>query len=362
MTSDERPERPAGTPADGDQSVFPVESSADGVELAHTESDAVPDAEPDADADADVLPEPELELESAPPVLTSSWEALESGVSHAAGRRSRFDVPLTVEAVVLTVVMTVAFELFLLIEPTPRWLALFGALIAALGTDGVLRAARRAAFEVGTFDDAAGPPRIGSGGARGDTTPYLFLPTLLALTLPVFAEYNAQGYWAIAIGLGSGLLFGVVVVAEVASVRLDDALHTAARFIAAAATYLVGFALFSLAYAFDLGLVPALIAVAAMSVLLAVELLRDGAIDPLETLVFAAITGLVVAQARWVFQYLPIDSYLGGLSLLLVFYFVTGLVHAYMTRHLSASVAVQYAFVALAGGAMVVGARMAGIA
>lgn len=299
----------------------------------------------------------EVETEPVALVLASTWEALEAPAVDAAARGPFLGIPVTVEAVMLTVIMTIAFELFLLIEPTPRWLALFTALIAALGTDGVLRAARRA-----EFDEAASADRPGADAPKADTTPYLFLPTLLALTIPVFTEHNAQGYWAIAIGLGAGLLFGVVVVAEVASVRSDEPLHAPARFIAAAATYLVGFALFSLAYAFDLGLAPALVAVAVMSVLLAVELLRDGAIDPLETLVFAAITGLVVAQARWVLQYLPIDSYLAGLSLLLVFYFVTGVVHAYMTRHLSAAVAAQYSFVALVGVAMVVGARIAGIA
>jgi hypothetical protein len=252
---------------------------------------------------------------------------------------------VTPESLILTGVMTVLFSLFLLIEPTPRWMALLGAVLAALGTDGVLRGARRTAFEAGA-----------------DTTPYLFLPTLLALTMPVFAEHNVTGYWAIAAALGCGLLFGLVVAAEISSVRSEDPLHLPARFVAAGATYLVGFALFSLAYVFDLGLWAALIAVASMSLLLSVELLRDGAIDPLETLVFAGITGLVLAQARWVLQYLPLDGYLAGLGLLLTFYFVTGLMHAYMTRHLDRAVAAQYGLVALLGLAMVVGARIAGIA
>ncbi len=338
---DERPASDVDAPAASD-----IEPGAD--EATSTLVDAASDVPADDadELDASIVAEPEPE--TGP--LASTWDALDPAPPEVP--RSRFGVPATVEAVILTAIMTIAFELFLLIEPTPRWLALFAALIAALGTDGVLRAARRSAF-----DDAAG-----AGGIGADTTPYLFLPTLLALTVPVFAEYNAQGYWTIVAGLGAGLLFGVVVVAEVASVRATDPLQGAARFIAAAATYLVGFSLFSLAYAFDLGLTAALVAVAALSVLLAVELLRDGAIDPLETLLFAGIAGLVVAQARWVLQFMPIDSYFAGLTLLLVFYFVTGLMHSYMTRHLSTSVVLQYAAVAIVGVAMVIGARVAGIA
>ncbi len=257
----------------------------------------------------------------------------------------RMTVPLTPETAVLTVLMTAVFLLFLLIEPTPRWLALFAAVVAALATDGVLRSARREPFAAGA-----------------DTTPYLFLPALFALTAPVFAEYNARGFWAIPVALGAGLAFGAVVTAEVGSVRADEPLRGVARFVTATATYFVAFALYSLAYVFDLALGAAMVAVTLMSVLLAVELLRDGEIDPIETLVFAGVVGLVAGEARWVMQYLPIDGYLAGLTLLLLFYFTTGVVHAYITRALDVMVAAEYGAVAALGIVLVVGARAAGIA
>ena len=260
---------------------------------------------------------------------------------------------LTPDIVVLTVLMTIAFVMFVAIEPTPRWLALLGAVVAALGTDGALRNARRE-----TFEDGA------------ETTAYLFLPALFAFTAPVFAEYNASGFWGVLVALVAGLAFGVVVVAEVGTVPVDLApdgreagsLRGTARFLAATATYFVAFALYSLVYAFEVPLAGAVVAVALMSILLAVELLRDGEIDPIETLVFAGVAGVVVGEARWALQFLPLDGYLAGLALLLLFYFMTGVAHAYITRSLGPRVAVEYGVVAAVGSVVVAGARVAGIA
>jgi hypothetical protein len=265
--------------------------------------------------------------------------------ARASARLPRLVVPVTTESVILTALMTIAFLGFLLIEPTPRWLALLGAVVAVLGTDGTLRAARREPFAQGA-----------------DTTPFLFLPALFALAAPVFLEYNVRGFWAIPAGLAAGLAFGGVVVAEIGSVRADEPLRGPARFYAAAATYFVVFALFSLAYAFDLDLTSSVVAMSLIAVLLSVELLRDDQIDALETLVFASVIGVIVGEARWVLQYMPIDGYLAGLTLLLLFYFATGVAHAYITRQLDRTVAAEYGGVALLGIALVAGVRIAGVA
>jgi len=270
---------------------------------------------------------------------------LERLLGGVAGRMPALVLPVSVEAVILTALVSVGFLAFVLIEPTPRWLALLLAIVAGLGVDGVLRAARHQPFASGA-----------------DTTPFLFLPALFALATPVFLEYNVEGFWAVPGALIAGLAFGAIVVAEVASVRADEPLRVPARFVAAAATYFVVFALFSLAYAFDLDLAAAVIAVALIGVLLAVELLRDDQIDAYETLVLAGVIGIIVGEARWVLQYMPIDGYLAGLTLLLLFYFVTGVAHAYVVRQLDRTVAAEYGAVALVGIALVVGVRMAGVA
>jgi len=256
--------------------------------------------------------------------------------------------PGRLPAIVLAILMCGVFVLFVLIEPTPTWLLLFGAIMAALGTDGVLRSIRHRIFE---RED--GP----------DTVPHIFLPTLFALAIPLFIEENLESYWVIPAALVAGVTFVLVILAEVPAPEAeDDEFRGRARFVSVAATYFVGFALFSLTYTFDLPLRDALIVVALVSVLLAVELLREGEVDPLETLLLSGVVGIVVAEARWVLKYMPIDAYPAGLTLVLVFYFVTGMVHAYMTRHINITVAAEYSIVTVLGLALVIAARATGIA
>ena len=186
---------------------------------------------------------------------------------------------------------------------------------------------------------------------------------LFSLTAPLFIEENLPGYWVVPAAILAAFAFVLLVLAEVpAEDDEEDEFRGRARFVSVAGTYFVAFALFSLTYAFDIGLREALIAIALGSVLLAVELLREGEIDPLETLLLAGVVGLVVAEARWVLQFMPLDAYPAGLALLLTFYFVTGMVHAYMTRHINVTVTAEYSIVTALGIILVVAARATGIA
>ena len=248
-------------------------------------------------------------------------------------------------AVVLTAVVTLTFLMFLLIEPTPRVFALFGAAVAALGVDGVLRAARRRSFDLGL-----------------DPSPQLFLPALYALALPVFIEHNTRGLWVPLAGLAAGAGFGAIVVAEVHSVRPYEERFALARLVSGAAAYLTAFALFSLTYAFDLDLVPAIVAAALVSGLLSIELLRDGAADPQDTLGFAAVTALVVGELRWSLHYVPLDGHLAALALLLGFFFASGVLHAHLTRQLQRAVLAEYTAIVLAGVLLVWLARATDLA
>lgn len=249
------------------------------------------------------------------------------------------------QVVTLTVLVTLLFLMVLLIEPTPRWLVLFGAGVAALSVDGILRTLRREPFQ-----------------SERDTAPFLFLPALYVLAIPIFLEHNVRGYWAVPAALAGGAVFGAVVIAQVASVREHERAYGPGRLVAVGATYFVAFAMFSLTYTFDLGLRPAAAAAALISLLLAVEVLHEGEIDPLETLVLAAASALVVGEVRWTLHFLPLDGYLAAFTLLLAFYFVTGLLHSHVTRHLTAPVAVEYLVTGGAGLALVIAARAGGIA
>ena len=246
---------------------------------------------------------------------------------------------------VLTVVVTLVFLMFLLIEPTPTWAALFGAAVAAVGTDRVLRLARTPSVELGI-----------------DPTLQVALPALYTLAAPVLLEDMVRGWWALPAGLAAGIGFGVVLVAQVHSVRPYERWLAFARPATSAAVYVTAFALFSLTYVFDLALAPALAAVAIAAGLLAIELLRDGRADPSDTIALAGVVALVVTQLRWTLHFVPLEGYLAALALLLGFFLASGLLHAHLTLELRRAVVAQYAAIAAVGGVLIIGARSAGLA
>jgi len=246
---------------------------------------------------------------------------------------------------VLTGIVTLSFLMFVLVEPSPRWLLLIAAGAVVAGMDGVLRATWRASF---------------AGGE--DTTPYLFLPALYVFAAPLLIEHNFTGHivllWTILAGAG----FGAIAVAEVLSVRTGSRLYPYARMVTSGAAYFSAFSLLAMTTVLHLGLLPAVVAAWLIGTMLAIEIVREGEVDPVETTVFAALAGLVVAQVRWLLFFLPIDGYLAGLALVLVFYLVTGVLHSYVLRQLTGMIAAEYAAVTAIGVALVVAARAAGLA
>ncbi len=273
--------------------------------------------------------------------------------SPANGRRERRRLDarsvrllVTPPALLLGVVGTAFILMFTLIEPSPRWVVLLGTAATTFGFDGVLRSGRRQAFAEGGLD----------------TAPLLLLPALYMLAVPVFIEHATLGFATPVASLLAGLGYGALVVGALSSVREFDPSRHRGRLIAAAATYFVAFALFALVFLFGVSQRPATVAVGLASVVLAAEILREGEVDPAETLIYALIVGVVVAETRWVLHYLPIDAYAGALTLLLAFYVATGLLHSYVVRALTREVARTYASVGVAGVAFIAAARVVGLA
>jgi hypothetical protein len=134
-----------------------------------------------------------------------------------------------------------------------------------------------------------------------------------------------------------------VLYAQHVSIDGASASYATARFVLNIGTYLTAFALFAVVYAFDVALVPAALTVGLVSLLLAVEVLREAEADPVRALVFAGVIGLVVAEARWALYFLPLESYLAGVFLLIVFYVASGLVQHHLNDDLQGSVLAEFA-------------------
>jgi hypothetical protein len=239
----------------------------------------------------------------------------------------------TARVPLLVAVYAIGLLLFLGIEPTQPWILLVVTTLVAVGADGILREHPQAERE----EDITW------------TAPLLFLPTLLTLGSGLFLEDVLEGYWAVPGVAVASLLMAAVLYAEHLSIDDDNELYPGARFVLNIATYLTGFAFYAVVYSFDVSLVPAVFAVGLVSLLLSVEVLREAETDPLRALVYAGIVGLLVAEARWGLYFLPLESYLAGVFLLLVFYLSSGLVQHHLNDDLSRPVVSEFVGIALLG-------------
>jgi hypothetical protein len=233
----------------------------------------------------------------------------------------------------LTAVFFVGLLLFLAIEPTLPWMLLVVTGLVALGADGILRTHPKGDFA----GDVAG------------TSPYLFLPSLLALGAGLFLEDVAPGYWAVPGALIAAMVMAAVLYADHISIDSEDPRYPAARLVLSVATYLTAFAFYSVVYTFDVSLVPAALAVGLVTMLLSVEVLREAEADPVRALVYAGVIGLIVAEARWGLYFLPLESYLAAVFLLLVFYLASGLVQHHLMNDLRGHVVFEFVLIALVG-------------
>ena len=266
-----------------------------------------------------------------------------TGPEAAAALPQRRIVPS--HAVVLGAVVTLVFLMFVLTEPTQRWLLLLAVVVTAFGTDGVLRGGLPRTFALGL-----------------DTTPQLVLPALYALAIPLFIEENVRGFWSPICAIVAGLGLGLIVLAEAHSVREFERRADAARLVADGASYLTAFALFSLIAAADPGLAAAVAAAALVAGLLSIELLRDASLDLPHVLTFAVAAALISGELRWALHFVPLSGQLVAVVLLLALFFSGGVLAARLRGHLTLELLLQYAVLTALGLATVVAASAAGLA
>jgi hypothetical protein len=241
----------------------------------------------------------------------------------------------------LAVLFSIGLALFVSVNPPQAWILFATTVLVGLGADGIIRAHPRGEFH-----------------SIADTAPHLFVPVLFALSAGLFLEDVVLGYWAAPAVAGAGFLLACALFAEHVSVDVEDPSYHAARFILNLVTYLAAFGFYAVVYGFDVDLVPAATSLGLVTTLLAVEIFRDAEADPIRVLVFAAVIGIVVGEARWVLYFMPLDGFLAAVFLLLVFYLSTGLISHYLTDHLRPSVLLEFAAVSAAGLAIVIGGRL----
>jgi len=226
---------------------------------------------------------------------------------------------------------------FLAIEPTQSWLLLLLTVLAALASDGVVRSHPRNDFK-----------------HLDDTALYLFVPVLFTLAAGLFLEETAEGYWTVPTGLLMAVPFGLALQAEYHSVEGKGNAYHNARLILNVATYMIAFLFYAVIYDFELALVTTIFAVSVVSVLLAIEVLREEAMETPRTLLFAGAIGLLMADVAWALHFLPLEGGVAAIFLLLAFYLLTGLMHSYLGRRLNLRTASEFVAMATLGLVIVV--------
>jgi hypothetical protein len=238
------------------------------------------------------------------------------------------------------VVFGLWLALFLSIDPVRPWILLALTAAVGLGADGIVRGHPRANFQT-----------------VADTSPYLFVPVLFTLSAGLFLEDVILSYWTAPAVLGASCLMAAALYAEHISVDPDHPRFALARFTLNIITYITAFGFFAVIYGFDVELLPAAFAVGLVSTLLTIEVFREAEADPLRALVFAAVIGVMLAEARWVLYFLPLDGFIAGVLLLLAFYLTTGVVSHYLSDHLDGGVIAEFVLVTVVGMAIVIGGR-----
>jgi hypothetical protein len=233
---------------------------------------------------------------------------------------------------VMAALFGAGFTAFLAIEPTQNWLLLLLAGLVALGTDAVVRTHPRGHFK-----------------RLDDTALYLFAPVLLTLSLGLFLEEVAEGYWSLLAGVGAAIPFAFVLQAEYDSVDRRAGPYGRARLILNIATYVIAFLFYATIYDFDLSLPAVTFAAGVVSLLLAIEILREEALETPRTLLYAVAIGVLLSEAALAMHFLPLEGALAAIFLLLAFYLMTGLMHSYLADRLSLRTAGEFSGIALLG-------------
>ena len=192
---------------------------------------------------------------------------------------------------VLAGVLALGLTAYLAIEPTQNWLLLLICGLAAFGTDAIVRHHPQAQFD-----------------RLDDTALFLFVPVLFTLSVGIFLEEVAGGYWTVGAGLLSVVPFWITLRAEYESVDDRSQYFHLARLWLNGATYVIAFLFFATIYDFDLSTLTASFAAGIVSVLLAIEVLREEGMDSTRTILYSLAIGLLLGESAWVAHFLPLEE------------------------------------------------------
>ncbi|OGO04516.1 MAG: hypothetical protein A2Y60_06890 [Chloroflexi bacterium RBG_13_54_9] len=231
--------------------------------------------------------------------------------------------------------------LSLLLEPPWRWVAIL-ALVSAIcaATDMIMRS----------------HPRLRSHHVAY-TVLFWTLPTLIIVVAFVALPLFSSGSWLTTGAAVSAAVVGIVVFCEYHAIDPQDKIHDASRYVLNLVVYLLAFIFYVTIRQLEMETFVSVLAAWAVSALLAVELFREKG-KPGVVALYAAITGLIIGETKWALLYWATGGVMGGIFLLLLFYFVTGVTQHYLAGELRRGTVLEFAGVVVLGFALVYFSRL----
>jgi hypothetical protein len=240
----------------------------------------------------------------------------------------------------LGLITLVGLLAFLDIKPHQPWMLWLLAALVALSTDGLVR----------------GHPRWTGSGTWASTV-YMFLPALTVLGAGLFIDEAVDGYARPAAGVIAAAATVLVALGEYHTADFGSRLYGPMRLLLAVATYLTAFALYTVVVSGDIDLPLGALCVAAVSLLLSMELLRESHLTGPSSLLIGLAVGVSVGELRLALYFFALDGLLAGALLIIAFYLATGLVHHLLDHDLEWSTTGEYLLVAAVASAAVIFTR-----
>lgn len=163
-----------------------------------------------------------------------------------------------------------------------------------------------------------------------------------ALSLPLLRDSAQLSFLTI---LGAGIFLALIVLGEYLSVDLQDPAYAFARLGLNLAVYLAALGLFQAIYSFKLRSILSAPLIGIVAALLALELLRASESDVRRTWLYAATVGLGIGEAIWALNYWNVNPFFGGVTLMLIFYVLTGFAQQYLFGKLNWRTILEFSIV-----------------
>ena len=254
-------------------------------------------------------------------------------------------VSITVGLVLLGLV------LFLIVDLPARTFAFvpLGSLLTVQLSEQWLRAMLASGLATaGAHSVVSAHPKVQSGQRRAGFTAWI-VPGLIGFLAPFLLPLAPDLHsWLGGLGLAA-VLIGSVILLEYYTADPEAPDYAVARLALNLLTYGVALAAFVLIYQSRARSLVTATATAAVSSLVALNLLQ-GIGQPLRrTALYAGLAGLVMGQSTWALNYWRIHALTGGVLLLLFFYVAAGVAQQHLQGSLTRRVLIEFLAVAAIG-------------